>query len=130
MAVVKRVLCPQRLRRVPQQFSWIDHRLVRDRYICRCSANALALYLLLVTVGDSQGLSYYSDQSICQLLSLDSSALAGAREELIAAGLIAYQSPLYQVLALDAQAPAPPRVALAEPLSLGQIMRAITEHAK
>ena len=79
MAVVKRVLCPQRLRRVPQQFSWIDHRLVRDRYICRCSVQALALYLLLVTVGDSQGLSYYSDQSICQLLSLDSSALAGAR---------------------------------------------------
>jgi hypothetical protein len=29
--VIKRVLCPQRLRRVPEQFSWIDHRLVRDR---------------------------------------------------------------------------------------------------
>jgi hypothetical protein len=52
MAVVKRVLCPQRLRRVPQQFSWIDHRLVRDRHICGRSAEALALYLLLVTVAN------------------------------------------------------------------------------
>jgi hypothetical protein len=31
MAVIKkRVLCPEQLRRVPPQFSWIDHRLVRD----------------------------------------------------------------------------------------------------
>ena len=49
---IKRVLSPQRLRRVPSQFSWVDHRLVRDRHICRCSAQALALYLFLVTVAD------------------------------------------------------------------------------
>lgn len=30
-AVIKRVLCPERLRHVPRQFSWIDHRLVGDR---------------------------------------------------------------------------------------------------
>jgi len=50
MAVIKRVLCPERLRHVPPQFSWIDHRLVRDRHIIGRSAEALALYLLLVTV--------------------------------------------------------------------------------
>ena len=61
MAVIKRVLCPERLRRVPPQFSWIDHRLVRDRHIAGRSAEALALYLFLVTVADGQGLSYYSD---------------------------------------------------------------------
>ena len=43
MAVVKRVLCPQRLRRVPQQFSWIDHRLVRDNRLAGCGPAALAL---------------------------------------------------------------------------------------
>ena len=26
----KRLLCPQRLRTVPHQFSWIDQRLVRE----------------------------------------------------------------------------------------------------
>jgi PAS domain-containing protein len=82
MAVIKRVLCPQRLRRVPRQFSWIDHRLVRDRHIVGRSAEALALYLLLVTVADGAGLSYYSDQGICQLLPLDGAALARARRDL------------------------------------------------
>jgi hypothetical protein len=125
MAVVKRLLCPERLRRVPEQFSWLDHRLVRDRHIAGRSAPALALYLFLVTVADGQGLSYYSDQTISQLLPLDGPALARARQELIAARLIAYQRPLYQVLALDRPAPGstgPPR-RFGGPLSLGQILR-------
>jgi hypothetical protein len=41
----KRVLCPERLRHVPQRFSWIDQRLVRDGHIARCGPQALALYL-------------------------------------------------------------------------------------
>jgi hypothetical protein len=107
MAVFKRVLCKERLRQVPPQFSWIDHRLVRDRHISRCSADALALYLFLVTVADGQGLSYYADQTISRLLPLDAEALGGARRELIANRLIAYQRPLYQVLALGSVQPSP-----------------------
>ena len=108
MAVFKRVLCQDRLRRVPPQFSWIDHRLVLDRHISRCSANALALYLFLITVADGQGLSYYADPTIHRLLPpLDAQALEGARRELIAHRLIAYQRPLYQVLALPLSASAP-----------------------
>ena len=102
MAVFKRVLCKERLRQVPPQFSWVDHRLVRDRHTSRCSADALALYLFLVTVADGQGLSYYGDGAICRLLPLDVAALARARQELIANHLIAYERPLYQVLALPA----------------------------
>jgi hypothetical protein len=101
MPVFKRVLCKRRLRQVPPQFSWIDHRLVRDRHISRCSSDALALYLFLVTVADGQGLSYYADQTICRLLpALDGGSLSRARAELVASQLIAYQPPLYQVLAL------------------------------
>ena len=87
--VVKRVLCPARLRKVPPQFNWIDHRLIRDKHICGCSAQALALYLFLVTVADAEGLSYYSDGSISRMLSLDVLALQRARQELLAAQLIA-----------------------------------------
>ena len=107
MAVFKRVLCKERLRQVPPQFSWVDHRLVRDRHISRCSANALALYLFLVTVADGQGLSYYADATICRLLPLDAQALGGARRELIDNRLIAFQRPLYQVLALGPSQPSP-----------------------
>ena len=104
----KRLLLPSRVRRVPRQFSWVDQRLVRDHHIERCDAAALALYLLLVTVADAQGLSYYADASVGRLLSLRPEPLAAAREALIHTGLIAYEAPLYQVLALDAPPATPP----------------------
>jgi hypothetical protein len=110
----KRVLRPDRVRQVPPQFSWIDQRLVRDRYMERCNNQALALYLLLVTVADAQGLSYYGDATICRLLSIQPQQLERARRDLIGVGLIAYQRPLYQVLALDP--PSPPRIPGVQPL--------------
>ena len=120
----KPILCPERLRRVPRQFSWIDQRLIRDRHITRCSANALALYLLLCTVADAQGLSYYSDATALRLLSLSSAQLREARAQLVAAGLIAYEAPFYQVLSLEpTHAPVTPAPRTGEPLSLSQILR-------
>ncbi len=101
MPTTKRILCAERLRRVPKAFSWIDHRLVRDGHISRCSHEALALYLFLVTVSDAEGLSYYSDTKAGGLLNMDESTLGSARGDLRRAGLIAYRSPLYQVLSLD-----------------------------
>jgi hypothetical protein len=123
--IVKRVLCPERVRRIPEQFSWVDHRLVRDHHIERCGVEALALYLLLVTVGDAEGLSYYSDAAVARLLSLDESGVGRARHELLAAKLIAYRAPLYQVLSLDRAAALPvgsPRANRC--LSIGEILRA------
>ena len=108
----KRPISLARLRTVPRQFSWVDQRLVRERYIDQLSHEACALYLFLVTVADAQGLSYYADPSVCQRLSLTGPALHQARQVLITGGLVAYQRPLYQVLALDATPrEAPPRAA-------------------
>jgi hypothetical protein len=97
----KHLLNPQRLRRVPSQFSWVDHRLIRGNHLMKASAPAWALYLVLVTVGDEHGLSYYSDRTLSRLLSLSEAALAQARGELLAADLIAFEAPLYQVLGLE-----------------------------
>lgn len=104
----KRVLRPERLRRIPPQFSWIDQRLVREGYLERCDAPALALYLLLVTVADAQGLSYYGDETVRRMLSMAPGELERARTALMGARLIAHERPLYQVLALDP--PCVPRV--------------------
>jgi hypothetical protein len=101
---VKRVLRAERLRRVPRQFSWIDQRLVRDRHLERCGLDAIGLYLVLVTVADAQGLSYYGEASLQRLLSMSGPRLQAARAELIRLDLIAYEGPLYQVLSLDAPA--------------------------
>ena len=121
----KPVLCAYRLRHVPRQFSWVDQRLIRDGHIRGRSAGALALYLFLCTVADAQGVSYYSDGRVGELLGMESGALCAARRELQEAGLVAYRRPFYQVLSLEAhkveaqpvtaeRRPPPPESALRE----------------
>ena len=97
----KHIIARDRVRRVPRQFSWVDHRLVRGNYLMKATAPAWALYLVLVTVGDEQGLSYYADRTLARLLSLHEESIAEARRQLLAAGVIAYEAPLYQVLGLE-----------------------------
>lgn len=97
----KFLINPQRKRRIPKHFSWLDHRLVRNNYLKQCSTDALALYLFLVTVGDCEGLSYYRDESIEKYLALcPSSSISSCRKELISADLIVFRNGLYQVLDL------------------------------
>ena len=130
--VFKVPIVAHRIRKVPKHFSWIDHRLVRDRHIENCSHAAAALYLFLVTVGDEKGLSYYSDKSIAKYLSMDQSILQQARADLIRIGLIAWQKPLYQVLSLDrpeAEKPPAPRSRMDNALSLGEILNMAREAA-
>jgi hypothetical protein len=129
--VTKRILCAERLRRVPTQFSWVDRRLVRDKHICGLSNESRALYLFLMTVSDADGLSYYSDAAIERYIELHPAMAAQARAQLCAAGLIAYHRPLYQVLSLDrnteAAANLPCEHSLqrgsSEPVSLADILR-------
>jgi len=75
-------IVPQRRRRVPPQFSWVDHRLVRDGHVQGRSAPALALYLFLVTVADADGLSWYSEEMLCRQLSCDAAQLHRDRTEI------------------------------------------------
>jgi hypothetical protein len=104
---------PRRRRRIPERFSWVDQRLVRKGYIERCGTPALALYLVLVTVADRDGVSYYSDRSLCRMLHWTPLQLKGARGELLRVELLAYQYPFYQVLGLDPATPAGPDSAAA-----------------
>ena len=95
MSTTKQVLNPERQHLVPEHFSWLDHRLVREHFIERADVCAWALYLFLITVADAQGLSYYADSTLSRRLGLESARLALARRDLIAIGLIAYDPPLY-----------------------------------
>lgn len=120
-------IVPQRRRRVPPQFSWVDHRLVRDGHLQGRSPSALALYLFLVTVADADGLSWYSEDALCRQLSCEAAQLHWDRTELQQADLIAYRKPLYQVLDL---APVPvsatsvPRQG-GEAVAVGDILKSI-----
>ena len=99
--MTKKPVLEDRVRRVPSQFSWVDHRLVRHQYLQRASAQSWGLYLTLVSVGDEHGLSYYSDRSLMRMLGLTEETLAACRTQLIRAGVVAYAAPIYQVLSLE-----------------------------
>ena len=145
MRTPKKVLRPERLRLVPEQFSWVDQALVQHGLIVGMAARAAALYLFLVTVADAQGLSYYGHATLARRLHLSEQELTAVRAELLALDLIAYQAPLYQVLSLrdvpprtapgvsttPAQsAPAPPRRTNAAPLSLAQLIELESRRAR
>jgi hypothetical protein len=104
--MTRALLCPQRRRQIPSQFSWVDQRLVRHHYFERAPRDAWALYLFLLTVADAQGLSYYSERTLCRHLRCEGERLSQARQALQDLQLIAYRDPLYQVLALPNDPPA------------------------
>ena len=109
---------------MPAQFSWLDHRLVRERYIDRCTHAAAALYLFLVTVADAAGMSYYGDASIGRRLSMDMTTLQAARDNLVRIGLIAWNKPLYQVLSFENDTDTH-RASMAQPASLADILKKV-----
>ena len=129
--VTKRLLRPERRRRLPEHFSWIDHRLVREGHLARCGPEAGALYLFLLTVADAEGLSYYADASIAKRLALDEPRLRNARSRLIDVDLIAFEPPLYQVLEIPrppASQPGPDTAS--RPRALAEILRTLGEPSR
>jgi len=124
--IAKHLLRPDRQRQVPPSFSWVDHRIIRHRLLNLCDHAAWALYLFLITVGDVQGLSYYSDAAIGRHLKMDLLQLAAARQQLQQADLIAYCKPLYQVLSVpEAPTSAPVEQRSGQLQSAGDILRRV-----
>ena len=90
--IVKAPVDPQRVRTMPAQFGAVDRRLVYQKHIRRMSAEQIALYLFLQCVSDAEGLSFYSDERVCEELHLSLSGLWKAREEYKVASLAAGKS--------------------------------------
>lgn len=64
------------------------------------------LYFVLVSVSNQDGVSFYSDARLAELLDIRfPHELDGARKELVARDLIAYEGGVYQVLDLPACSP-------------------------
>lgn len=103
LMVLKKIINSNRLRTIQGSFGWIDHRFITGGFLEQLAAAEISLYLFLVAVADRNGLSFYADQRICRLLKMDLSALGHARQGLCEKSLIAYESPLYQVLSLPKQ---------------------------
>jgi len=98
--IKKKILIPERIRRIDGGFSFIPHRFVLDGFLTALEQKELLLYLFLVLVSDRNGLSFYSYDNICTLLELSLDEYMASRNSLIEKDLIAFDGTLFQVLSL------------------------------
>jgi len=94
------VIIKTRIRKIPGSFSWIDHRFVNDGFIGTLTQGAILFYFFLTAVGDRNGLSYWGEEKLCNLLKMGMTELLSARSELVNKDLIAFRAPVYQILSL------------------------------
>jgi hypothetical protein len=98
--IQKKVLRPDRVRKIQGGFSFIPHRFLTDGFVSALSQKELLLYFFLVVVSDRHGLSFYSYDVICSLLEICVDDYIMARDGLIKRDLIAFEGTLFQVLDL------------------------------
>jgi hypothetical protein len=86
------VLSPERVRRVPRSFAWIDHRLRSEGILERLRPEEIGLYLFLALAADRQGLSCWRLDRIQRAIPcFDRQTLWDARKRLCEHDLIAYR---------------------------------------
>lgn len=95
-------LVPGRVRGLERPFGWVPFRLLRSGLLAQLSAAATLLYFFLCLVADRQGLSYWGEARLAQVLGLCEAEVERARAELCARDLLAWEHGLYQVLSLPA----------------------------
>jgi hypothetical protein len=98
--IIKQPVDPERVRTIPVQFGAVDRQLVYGKHIRRMSTDEIALYVFLQCVSDAEGLSFYSEERICEYLHFSLNGLWKAREGLVRGGLLLYRRPIYQLLNL------------------------------
>lgn len=98
--IEKRILRPERVRKIEGSFAFVEHRFLRDGFWVSLSHDELLLYVLLIMAADRLGLSYYGYDKLCTLLCIPVDEYIAARNALIDKDLIAFDGRLFQVLSL------------------------------
>ena len=126
---------PDRRRSIRGSFSWIDHRFLREGFDQGLTRLEKLLYFVLVAVSNQDGVSFYSDARLAELLDIRfPHELEGARQELVARDLIVYENGIYQVLDLPVGSPrnrpvSPPQPALPSRSSPPRVSRTVMRNA-
>lgn len=97
-----------RIRQRPRQFAQLDRRLVYEKHLHHMSLEQIALYVFLEAVSSPTGVSFYSDERICQCLRFCAQQLRQTRQELVQKQFLLFRAPVYQILDLPACPPQPP----------------------
>ena len=99
----KKVLDPDRIRKINGSFAFIEHRFLRDGFFESLTPNELLLYLFLTLVANKDGISWYPYDKICGILKWILDEYLDARNGLICKNLIAFDGHVFQVLDLPDQ---------------------------
>ena len=99
----KKVLDPDRVRKINGSFAFIEHRFLRDGFFESLTPNELLLYLFLTLVANKDGISWYPYDKICGILKWILDEYLDARNGLICKNLIAFDGHVFQVLNLPDQ---------------------------
>jgi len=122
--IKKKVLNPERIRRIDGGFSFIPHRFLTDGFLASLDQKELLLYLFLILASDRYGLSFYSYDSICSLLQITADQYVNARNGLMDKDLIAFDGTLFQVLDLPAKPIRTTKEAADDlPIAIGSVIR-------
>jgi hypothetical protein len=103
MMIKKKILNPDRIRRIDGGFSFIPHRFLSEGFLSALQQKEILLYLFLVLASDRYGISFYSYDIVCNLLQMDLDQYTNARNGLIDKDLIAFDGTIFQVLDLPAR---------------------------
>jgi hypothetical protein len=120
--ISKKILNPERVRRIQGGFSFIPHRFLTDGFLDSLTQNELLLYLFLIMVSDRHGLSFYSYDAICSLLQITADQYIAARNGLIETDLIDFDGNIFQVLELPKK-PIPSPKPERHPLTVSKLIR-------
>jgi len=101
--IQKKILRPDRIRRIERGFSFIPHRFLIEGFLSALTQTELLLYFFLVLASDRFGLSFYSYDAICSLVGMSLDQYVEARNCLIEKDLIAFEGTIFQVLALPSK---------------------------
>ena len=98
--IEKRILCPERVRKIAGSFAFIEHRFLSDGFFAALGHHELLLYAFLILVADRYGISFYGYDRICSALRFTVEEYIEARNQLIEKDLLAFDGSLFQLLSL------------------------------
>jgi len=117
----KKILNPDRIRRIEGGFSFIPHRFLTDGFLAVLDQREILLYFFLVLVSDRYGLSFYSYDAICSFLQITIDQYIVARDGLMEKDLIAFDGSIFQVLDLPKK-PIPSSNLKKDPAAIAQLI--------
>lgn len=98
---------PRRVRYPRGAYGWVDLRIVTEGHLTTLDQGAALVYLFLCTVGNREGVSFWSRARMARTLSLPLEAVEAALRTLVATNLIAATERVVQVLPLPERTSGP-----------------------